>query len=221
MPRRRLQVRPLGRHAVNWLKLVHPILIAGSVAWLYAKNGWRAGYLLPDTGDAIIEHKGRPLCVREQRTRIGWPVWAVVEIPSTRRWRFHLRPQPRLRLKREIETGMPGFDAAFWIDPDSDMLVRALHEGEGLAGHLASLQPLLEREGSALSRIVAENGTLCVELNVRWIRDRPRLYRRMLDWLVELDRRLSADGRAAREGVRPRVRTPACSAPSKPSDRPP
>lgn len=178
---------------MSWLKLLHPILLFGSLIWLYTKKGWRAGYVLPNTGDVSIEHEGRPLAVREQRTKFGWPVWAVVEIPAAGRWRFHLRTQTRLHLRREVKAGIPAFDAAFWIDPDSDRLVRALREREHLLPHLMSLRRLLRREGSVLSRIVGEDGTLCVELNVRWIRDRPRLYRRVLAWLVELNRLLNGE----------------------------
>jgi hypothetical protein len=183
-----------------WLKLVHPILVLGWVAWLYAKNGWRAGYKVGQRGDVPVAHEGVEVVVQEMQSKIGWPVWALLEIRATRRWSFHVRPEPRIRLRREIEAGHSAFDDAFWIAPGSESFGRALLERDALHRHFLALQRWLPRENSKLSRVAAEDGRLAVEFNVRWVHDRPRLYRRMLAWLVELDRLLSAD-----VGQRPEV----------------
>lgn len=175
-----------------WHKLVYPVVMVAWASWMYARHGWRAGYAMGPRGEVPIAHGGHATVVTEMRTRIGWPVWAILEIPGTRRQSFHLRPQPRLRWRRELAVGRPGFDAAFWIEPGSEAFVQALLERDPAQRHLMALRRWLAAERAKLSRVVAEDGKLVVEVHVRWVEDRPRLYRRLLAWMVELDRLLAA-----------------------------
>jgi hypothetical protein len=140
-----------------------------------------------------VEHEGTKAVALEIQSKIGWPIWAMLEIRASRRWNFHVRPESRIRLRREIASGHAAFDEAFWIAPGSESFVQALAERESLHRSFMSLQRMLDREQSKLSRVTAENGMLAVEFNVRWIHDRPRLYRRVLAWVVELDRLMAAD----------------------------
>jgi hypothetical protein len=178
---------------MSWIKLVSPLITLAWVAWLYAKNGWRTGYKVGSRGEVPVDHDGTKAVAVEMQTRIGWPIWAHIELPATRRCRFHVRPEPRFRLRREIESGLPTFDAAFHIEPGSEQLVRAVLEREPLHRHFLSILRWLPREQSKLSRVVAEDGRIAVEFNVRWVSNRPRLYRRILAWMVELDRLLAVD----------------------------
>ncbi|MEO8011306.1 MAG: hypothetical protein ABI650_06645 [Dokdonella sp.] len=180
---------------MKWFGLIQGVVVLGTVAWLYLKHGWRAGYRIGPSGDVMIDHGGKPLAVREMRSRVGWPIMALIEIPATRHGFFSVRPQPRIRLSAEIEIGHGAFDDTFLIGNDSHRLADPLRVRGDLRSHFALLPSRLEHERAKLSHVASEDGHLGLEINVRWTGDRPHLYRAMLVWLVELERMLCSDAK--------------------------
>lgn len=179
------------------IRILVPLALLG---WLYLRHGWRAGYNMRGSAELKIEHAGQMRSVREMRSRIGWPIWALIEVPATRHALFSVRPQPRLRLSAELEIGHPSFDDAFLLGTESVRFAQRLRTDASLRGHFDVLPIRLARLGSPLSRVVGDEGKLCLEVNVRWSIDRPRLYREALTWLVELDQLLSAESSALNAG---------------------
>jgi hypothetical protein len=171
--------------------LVPQALLLCWAGWLYVQRGWRAGYSLDPSANVMIDHAGRPLAVREMRSRFGWPVWALVEIAAARHWRFSVRPRPRIVIGGEIRIGHAAFDDALLIGPGSQRLAEYLRVQESLRSHFALLLAQLARQEARLSRVVADDDGLSVEVNVRWTLDRPRLYRDVLAWLIEFERLLA------------------------------
>lgn len=180
-----------------WLKLVNVVAVLFWVGWMYARHGWRAGYMIGSVGQARLDDDGQTIALREQQTRFGWPIWALLERPSPRRRNFLVRPASRRRFRRAIQTGIPAFRDAFSVAPSSHVLESVLLQREPVFRHLLKLQRLLDSEGSRLSHVAAEGDTFRVELNVRWVRDRPRLYRKVITWLGELERLLIVEADAA------------------------
>lgn len=187
---------------MDWFDVIYLAAIFGTVGWLYLKHGWRAGYRIGPSGEVVIQHDGRPLAVREMRSKMGWPIMALIEIPFDTRSRFSIRLQPRIRLGAEIEVGHAAFDDMFLISGESLRLAHQLSVRVELRGHFIILPARLKHDHAKLSRVVGEDGKLALEINVRWTGDRPRLYRALLVWLVELELLLSTDaqGNASKPG---------------------
>ncbi len=176
---------------MKWVNLIHVVAVLGPGIWLYLRHGWRAGYKADPSAKVLIDHHGTPLAVREMRSKFGWPIMALIEIPLKRRSRFSVRLQPRTRLSADIAVGHAGFDEMFLIGGESLRLAEQLRVRGDLRSHLVTLPARLARDQAKLSRVIGENGKLELEVNVRWTSDRPRLYRALLVWLVEFERLLS------------------------------
>lgn len=176
---------------MKFLPLIQAAIVLTVVAWQYIVHGWRAAYRFGPKGSEVVERDGKPHPVTEQHTKIGWPVMALIEVPCSQSLRFHLRRQKRVHVRREILTGDAVLDRAFFIEPDSQDLVQRLAQRPALRRHFDDLLAALARENATFSRLVAEDRKLHLEINVRWAPDRRRLYRRLLEWLDELDRLLA------------------------------
>lgn len=190
---------------MKWLTLIHGVAVLGSGIWLYLRHGWRAGYRVSPSAEVMIDHGGTPLAVHEMRSKFGRPIMALIEIPLKKHWRFSVRPQPRVRLGADIAVGHAAFDDMFLISGESLRLADQLRVRGDQRSHFVTLPARLARAQAKLSRVIGENGKLGLEVNVRWTSDRPRLYRAMLAWLVELERLLSLDapGNARKAGRDP------------------
>jgi hypothetical protein len=130
------------------------------------------------------------------RTGIGWPILALIEVPATQPALFSMRPQPRSRPDAGVEIGHPSFDQAFLLGAESAGFAQRLRTDASLRRHFALLPIRLASLGAPLSRVVGDQGKLCLEVNVRWTVDRQRMYRQGLRWLSELDQLLSAETRS-------------------------
>lgn len=180
---------------MKWLNVIHIAAVLGPGIWLYLRHGWRAGYRADPSAEVTIDHDGTPLAVHEMRSQFGWPIMALIEIPLKSRSRFSVQLQPRIRLRADIAVGHAGFDDMFLISGESLRFADQLRVRGDLRSHLVTLPARLARDQAELSRVVGENGKLGLEINVRWTPDRPRLYRSLLAWLVELEQLISRDAR--------------------------
>ena len=171
------------------LQLV-PLAIWG---WRRATHGWRADFThLPGIKTQQIQHRGATAEVREQCSKIGWPIEALMQFKLERSWLFELSPQPAIRFSGELEIGVPLFDEKFFIGLESQRFARALAGNSALRQHLSLLRTLLARHQAKLVRVASEGDELAVHANVRWTHDRPALYRGLLVWMQGLGALLEA-----------------------------
>lgn len=176
------------------MKLV-PLAIWG---WRRLTLGWRADFAqMPDLKTQQIQHRGATAQVREQCSKLGWPIVAMVQFNLERSWLFELSPQPKVRFSAELEVGIASFDQAFFIGPESRRFAMTLVGRDDLRRHLLLLPARMSRHEAKFMRLGCEGKDLAAQVNVRWTRNRPALYRDLLDWMQALDVLLSTESKAA------------------------
>lgn len=134
-----------------------------------------------------IEHQGATVEVREQCTEFGWPVEAWLQFKLGRSCLFELRPQGRKWFSSELTIGVPAFDEKFFIGTESTHFAKLLAADSALRTHFFRLTPRLDRHQAKLVRVSCEGRDLAVQCNVRWVDDRPALYRDILVWMQALE----------------------------------
>lgn len=184
---------------------IHPIMLAlklvplAFLAWQRITLGPIANFTsLPGIKTQQIGNSHGSAEVRESCSKFGWPIQAWVQIKLKRSRLFELAPQsPKswysFSLSTDLETGMPVFDGKFLIGSESQTFIRVLAARSDLRQHFALLPGRLNRFQATLVRVRAESCDLAVQCNVRWTKDRPALYRALLDWMQALDHLMASE----------------------------
>lgn len=145
----------------------------------------RADYA--DSPNEHLVHQNIHAQIFEQRAKFGWPVQAMLRFTTTERWLIELSAQGRFHLSSELTIGIPELDKRFFVAPESERFCALLRSSPDLSTQLLRLQSVFDRHGARFSRLSCEQRQLDLGCNVRWVRDRAKLYREIAIWFDGFD----------------------------------
>jgi len=111
----------------------------------------------------------------------------MLRFTTTDLWLIELSAQGCFHLGSELTIGNSELDKRFFVAPESQRFCAVLRNSADLRTQLLRLQVMLDRHGARFSRLSCQQRQLDLACNVRWVRDRAKLYREIAIWFNGFD----------------------------------